>query len=212
MFRRNLAEIRSYLRENLVGPVHDDLAKCCQKFVSENRLKYGDVLLYLIFIDKDSTSLVMAAKQVVYKKWKVRERMCLVRTLRQSTKLTKLGVPGVVNDALLFVIAQNCRLLEDLDISTSYISDKGVLALCGVIAKDIADDVNIDEEPPPAPPAAVVDDGLEKELEKLETEKCELEETPEDGIIDDDDDSPQDIVQDDESKKTDVEDEVLSSG
>ena len=79
-------------------------------------------------------------------------------------------------------------------------------------AKDIADDVNIDEEPPPAPPAAVVDDGLEKELEKLETDKCELEETPEDGIIDDDDDSPQDIVQDDESKKTDVEDEVLSSG
>ena len=144
LFRRNLAEIRSYLRENLVGPVHDDLAKCCQKFVSENRLKYGDVLLYLIFIDKDSTSLVMAAKQVVYKKWKVRERMCLVRTLRQSTKLTKLGVPGVVNDALLFVIAQNCRLLEDLDISTSYISDKGVLALCGVIAKDIADeDTNV---------------------------------------------------------------------
>ena len=38
-------------------------------------------------------------------------------------------------------------------------------------AKDIADDVNIDEEPPPAPPTAVVDDGLEKELEKLATEK-----------------------------------------
>ena len=34
-------------------------------------------------------------------------------------------------------------------------------------AKDISDDLNVDEEPPPAPPAAVVDDGLEKELEKL---------------------------------------------
>ena len=78
-------------------------------------------------------------------------------------------------------------------------------------AKDIADDVNIDEEPPPAPPAAVVDDSLEKELEKLETEKGELEETPEDGIIDDDGDSPQDVP-DDESNKPEVEDEVLTSG
>jgi len=78
-------------------------------------------------------------------------------------------------------------------------------------AKDIADDVNIDEEPPPAPPAAVVDNSLEKELEKLETEKGELEETPEDGIIDDDEDSPQDVP-DDESNKPEVEDEVLTSG
>ena len=30
-----------------------------------------------------------------------------------------------------------------------------------------SDDLNVDEEPPPAPPTAVVDDGLEKELEKL---------------------------------------------
>ena len=81
-------------------------------------------------------------------------------------------------------------------------------------AKDIADDVNIDEEPPPAPPVTVVDDGLEKELEKLETEECELEETPEDGIIDDD--SPQadedTEQQDEEVKKDDVEEEVLTSG
>ena len=88
-------------------------------------------------------------------------------------------------------------------------------------AKDIADDVNIDEEPPPAPPAAVVDDGLEKELEKLETEECELEETPEDGIIDDD--SPQDEEEqenddeendeeNDDKEKNDVEEEVLTSG
>ena len=88
-------------------------------------------------------------------------------------------------------------------------------------AKDIADDVNIDEEPPPAPPTTVVDDGLEKELEKLDTDECELQETPEDGIIDDD--SPQDQPEDDEqentdepentdSKKTDVEEEVLTSG
>ena len=81
-------------------------------------------------------------------------------------------------------------------------------------AKDIADDVNIDEEPPPAPPAAVVDDGLEKELEKLEAEVNDLQETPEDGIIDDD--VPQEEEENDpegnDSKKVDVEEEVLTSG
>jgi len=52
-------------------------------------------------------------------------------------------------------------------------------------AKDISDDLNVDEEPPPAPPAAVVDDGLEKELEKLNKDEDAIQETPEDGIIDD---------------------------
>ena len=50
-------------------------------------------------------------------------------------------------------------------------------------AKDISDDIHVDEEPPPAPPAAVVDEGLEQEVGRLENE--EPEETPEDGIIDD---------------------------
>ena len=41
-------------------------------------------------------------------------------------------------------------------------------------AKDISDDLNVDEEPPPAPPTAVVDDGLEKELEKLNEDEVGL--------------------------------------
>lgn len=59
-------------------------------------------------------------------------------------------------------------------------------------AKDISEDLNVNEEPPPAPPVAVVEDdpGLEKELEKLEAEEAELQETPEDGIIDDDQPNP----------------------
>ena len=81
-------------------------------------------------------------------------------------------------------------------------------------AKDIADDVNIDEEPPPAPPTAVVDDGLEKELEKLETEEGELQETPEDEIIDDDSPLEEQQQQEDEeeTKKDDIEEEILTSG
>ena len=135
-FRRKMTSIRSYLGGNLVRSVQDNLVRSCQKFVSENRLKYGDILLYLIFQDQHSTFLSLTAKQVVYKKWKVREKMSLIRTLKQSLKLTKIQVPGIVNDSLLFVIAENCRLLEDLDVSTSYITDKGVLALAGVVIKD----------------------------------------------------------------------------
>ena len=135
-FKRKLKSIRAYLGGSLVRSVHEDLVRSCQKFVSENRLKYGDVLLYLIFQDKHSTFLSLTAKQVVYKKWKGREMMCLIRTLKQSLKLTKIQVPGIVNDSLLFVIAENCRLLEDLDVSTSYITDKGILALAGVVIKD----------------------------------------------------------------------------
>lgn len=156
-FRKRMTSIRSYLSECLVRPVHDNLVRTCQKFVSENRLKYGDVLLYLIFQDQHSSSLSLTAKQVVFKRWKVREKMCLIRTLRQSHKLTKLEVPGIVNDSLLFVIAENCRLLEELDVSTSYITDKGILALAGVIIKDAPEhegeslDMELDQELEEAP-------------------------------------------------------------
>ena len=123
-FRRKMTSIRSYFGGNLVRSVQDNLVRSCQKFVSENRLKYGDILLYLIFQDQHSTFLSLTAKQVVYKKWKVREKMSLIRTLKQSLNLTKIQVPGIVNDSLLFVIAENCRLLEDLDVSVrSLISD-----------------------------------------------------------------------------------------
>ena len=93
-FKRKLKSIRAYLGGSLVRSVHEDLVRSCQKFVSENRLKYGDVLLYLIFQDKHSTFLSLTAKQVVYKKWKGREMMCLIRTLKQSLKLTKIQVPN----------------------------------------------------------------------------------------------------------------------
>ena len=136
VFRRKLASIRSYLRDNLVGPVHDNLSDYCHMFVSEHRLKYGDVLLCLILQDKQSSSMRLDVKQIMFKKWSIREKMCLKRTLRVSDRLVKLAVPGKVDDSLLFIIAKSCRLIEDLDISTSYISDKGVLALCGVIIKD----------------------------------------------------------------------------
>ena len=85
-------------------------------------------------------------------------------------------------------------------------------------AKDISDDLNNDEEPPPAP-TAVVDEGLEKELEKLEnSENAEdFQETPEDGIIEDD------VVEETNEKEADdiksvaassvnAEDQVLTSG
>ena len=134
-FRRNLTEIRKYLKENLPLQVHWDLAKFCGIFVQKNNLKYVDVLLYLIFQEKDSTKLELTSRHIVCRKWNFREKSYLLRTLSEGKKLVKLSLPGHVNDSLLFVIAVNCPLLEELDISYSYITEKGVLALCGVVVK-----------------------------------------------------------------------------
>jgi len=140
IFRKNLAEIRKYLSSNLVIPVHQSLTNSCQKFVSENRLKYGDVVLYLAFQDKNSRALEVTAKQIIFKKWKVRERMCLIRTLVMSKKLVRLFLPGKIDDEMLQHIAGHCHNLEELDISMSYITDKGLLAICGVVVEDVRDD------------------------------------------------------------------------
>ena len=87
-------------------------------------------------------------------------------------------------------------------------------------AKDLQEDLNVDEEPPPAP-TAVVDEGLEKELEKLESNEDveDFQETPEDGIIDDD---AAEVKNDDEEGQTEQEEiksvksanteDVLASG
>ena len=70
----------------------------------------------------------------------------------------------------------------------------------------------MDEDPPPAP-VAVVDEGLEKELERLEeNETEELQETPEDGIIDDEEEVTSEVAQEKEETKSVVAEEVLASG
>ena len=140
IFRKNLQEIRKYFSENLVIPVHQSLSSYCQKFVSENRLKYGDVILYLALQDSNSRSLELTAKQIIFKKWKVRERMSLIRTLVISKKLVKLSLPGKIDDEMLKHIGRHCRNLEELDISTSYITDKGLMAICGVWVEDVKED------------------------------------------------------------------------
>ena len=134
-FRENLTKLRNFLGENLVRHVHDDLAWRCGRFVNENKIKYGDVLLYLIFQDKYSTSLKLTAKHIVCRKWKTREKNSLIRTLCEGERLVKLALPGKVNDSMMFVIAKHCRLLEELDISNSYITEKGILAIGGVVLK-----------------------------------------------------------------------------
>ena len=81
--------------------------------------------------------------------------------------------------------AINCLTMVDDKLYTG--SSDGTMRVWD--AKDISDDLNVDEEPPPAP-AAIVDEGLEQELEKLEKESSNPEdilETEEDGIIDDED-------------------------
>ena len=134
-FRKNLVKIREYLKENLPREVHWSLSKFCGTFVEKNKLKYVDVLLYLIFQDKDSTRLELTSRHIICRQWKSREKSCLLRTLCQSKRLVKLALPSQVNDNLLFVIAVNCLLLQELDISYSSVTEKGILAICGVVVR-----------------------------------------------------------------------------
>ena len=133
--RQNLAEIRTFLGDNLSRQACWDLSKFCGIFMQKNKMKYVDVLLYLIFQDKYSTSLELTSSHIICRRWKSRERSVLNRTLCEGKRLVKLSLPGQVNDSLLFVIAQNCHLLEDLNISHSEISKKGLLSLGGVVVK-----------------------------------------------------------------------------
>jgi len=137
IFRRMLKEIKLYFSDNLVRPVYEALSQSCQKFVCENRLKYGDVILSLVFQDSFSKTLELTAKHMVFKKWSLREEMCLKRTLMLSRNLVKLCLPGKATDEILILISKHCQMLENLDISTSYVTDKGLLAVCGVEVVEI---------------------------------------------------------------------------
>jgi len=136
-FRDQYSELRSYFSENLVKPVFSSLSAACTRFVLEHRLKCGDVLLSLVFQNSLSDSLVVSAKHVVYRGWTIREERTLHRTIQLSARLTRVAIPGKADDRLLLLLAQHCPLLEDLDIATSYVTDKGLYAICGVRVTDI---------------------------------------------------------------------------
>jgi len=125
--------IKSYFSENLVRPVYDKLTEKCQKFVTENLLQHGDIILQLIFQDNLSKNLSVTAKHIVYRRWSIREERTLQRYLNTSSQnIVRLSLPGKVDDKILGLIATNCQLLEELDLSSSYMTDTGLLALCGV--------------------------------------------------------------------------------
>jgi len=132
LFRDQLAELRAYFSENLVKPVYTALAAATTRFVLEHRLKCGDVLLSLVFQNSWSESLVISAKHLVYRGWTIREERTLHRTLAAGARLLKVALPGKADDRVLFLISENCPLLEELDIATSFVTDKGLYAICGV--------------------------------------------------------------------------------
>jgi len=110
--------------------------------------------------------------------------------------------------------AINCLTVVDDKLYTG--SSDGTMRVWD--AKDISEDLNVDEDPPPAP-VAEVDAGLEKELERLEEKSGdEIQETPEDGIIDDDalenDDKDEEAgsVKAEEDLKSGTTEDVLASG
>jgi len=146
IFRKMLKEIKLYFSDNLVRPVYEALSQSCQKFVCENRLKYGDVILSLVFQDSFSQTLELTAKHMVFRKWSLREEMCLKRTLMLSRNLFQLFLPGKATDMMLILISKHCQMLENLDISTSYVTDKGLLAVCGVEVVEIIDNADNSEE------------------------------------------------------------------
>ena len=133
LFRKNLRNIRDYFSENLVRPVYNSLTEKCVKFVTNHLLQHGDVILQMIFQDDLSRSLVMNAKHIVYRRWSVREERTLQRYLATSSRhLVTIKLPGKADDRLLHSIAANCRVLEELDISHSVVTDTALLDICGV--------------------------------------------------------------------------------
>ena len=133
IFRKNLKNIREYFSENLVRPVYNSLTEKCVKFVTNHLLQHGDVILQMIFQDELSRCLVMNAKHIVYRRWSVREERTLQRYLATSSQhLVTIKLPGKAEDRILHSIATNCRLLEELDISHSVVSDAALLDICGV--------------------------------------------------------------------------------
>lgn len=91
----------------------------------------------LVFQDKHSRSLQISGKHVVFRRWSTRENRTLHRTLRVSHKLTKLSLPGKGDDKILGHVAECCPLLEELDISNSFVTDVGLLAICGVTVENM---------------------------------------------------------------------------
>ena len=140
VFRHRFSVLRLYFSSNLVRPVYEALSSACHKFVFQNRLKYGDVILSLVFQDCYSQTLEMTAKHLVFRKWSLREEKSLQRTLMMSINLVKLSLPGKCDDKLLILISKHRQLLEELDISTSYVTDRGLLAICGVEVEQIEDE------------------------------------------------------------------------
>ena len=141
-FRRKLGIIKNYFSENLVRPVYDKLTVKANKFVTENLLEYGDIILQLIFQDDLSKSLEVTAKHIVYRRWSIREERTLQRYLKTSSRnIVRLSLPGKVDDKILSLIAGNCGLLEELDASSSYMTDSGLLALCGVEVSQVEEDL-----------------------------------------------------------------------
>ena len=139
-FRADLNQIREYFSSIIVRPVHDHLAEQCAKFVAENKLPYGDLLLQLIFQDKKSKVLSIKSLDIILRKWSLREMRTLHRTLVGSSYLVKIALPHKATERILMIIGKHCPMLEDLDVSFSYISNTGILALGGVTVTTISDD------------------------------------------------------------------------
>ena len=75
----------------------------------------------------------MNAKHVVYRRWSIREERTLQRYLTNSShNLICIKLPGKADDKVVNVIAQNCKNLEELDISHSCLTDQSLMALAGV--------------------------------------------------------------------------------
>jgi len=148
-FRQNFTNVREYFSENLIRVLHESLAKAATAFVSENKLHHGDVLLRLLFSDSHSKTFELTAKHIIWRRWTVREEATLNRSIRMAEKLTKFVLPSKCTDKILTLLAQHCPHLETLDMSRSFVTDVGLLSVCGiqVMGKEQS---NQEQQTPPA--------------------------------------------------------------
>ena len=60
----------------------------------------------------------------------------IITSLQQATRLSHLSLERLATDEMMSTIARSCRQLNFLNINNSKVTDEGILAICGLEAKD----------------------------------------------------------------------------
>lgn len=132
---RFLGMIRSWLPGPILEQVLPQVLKLIAAAVRKNRshkglLKALECLLPAVVKRLDLGALFSEVR--LYGEVNTQVKMLLRSCLQRMPQLTHLNLESKCNDDMLVELARHCHALEDLRVPMSDISDRGLMALCGV--------------------------------------------------------------------------------